>query len=503
MAKCLTGLQSGLFGDKMCEGIMKRLALLIAVGLCLQLTFSSSVQSAPEDSTQVKELNFVFLHGAGGTTCSSQLLEDSITEQLLFYIPGYEQANPGTKIRVNTLTRCYPDDVDINTWANNIADSIDKHFHDKKNLILIGHSMGGKSALYAVAQNSGGLADKVALVVTINSPIKSMYRYYIAGGGSVSDYWRTRWLVPDRGVFGSVAHYDSSQDGNWVGGNKHWLAFISGEAAPLSQQFDIGGVDALPRNMDDVIIPISAQYSDGADVVYYGEYGHSDFEALDEVAEFMAAQILRYLFGWRIEYSVLARSGTFEHKANWLLGTDYWDDVVGEVLASSGRLQHMNESYTEWQEWEDVLGECPPEGKRSSYRVSRVNSFPLLTSIQVSHWLSPDNPEDCRLYLRTRAAPRSRVQVDWSIYRQGLLPVGIERGRYEVEIVSGTPLTNITHVSWVTDDPRDLRLRIWSQAESPFRWFKTEWRVYSKESRQRKVIDEIPGQALLGANLGS
>ncbi len=41
------GLIGVLFGDKMCEGIMKRLALLIAVGLCLQLTFSSSVQSAP------------------------------------------------------------------------------------------------------------------------------------------------------------------------------------------------------------------------------------------------------------------------------------------------------------------------------------------------------------------------------------------------------------------------------------------------------------------------
>ncbi len=241
----------------------------------------------------------------------------------------------------------------------------------------------------------------------------------------------------------------------------------------------------------------------GADVIYYGEHGHSDFRVLDEVAGFMAEQILRYLFGGPIECSVFARGGTFEHKANWLPGTDYWEDVVGEVLVGSGRLEHKNESYIKWQEWEDVVGECPPEGKRSSYQVSRVSSFPFLTSIQESHWLSPDNPEDCRLYLRTRAAPRNRVQVDWSIYRQGLLPMEIKRDRYEVEIVTGTPLTNITRVSWVTDDPCDLRLRIWSQAESPFRWFKAEWGAYSKEIRQRKVIDEISGQALLVTTQGS
>ena len=482
---------------------MKRLALLIAIGLFVQLGFCSSAQSALEDPVQVKELNFVFLHGAGGSICDLQLLADSILEQLPAHILDYEQSTPGTSIRVDTLQRCYPNDVDIKTWANNIADSIDKHFHNKKNLILIGHSVGGKAALYAVAHNIGDLADKVALVVTINSPIKSLDEYYVTGGGSVLDYCRARWLLSDQGVCNSVAYYDSSQDGSWVGSNKHWLAFISGEAAPSSVQFDIGGIDAWPRDMDDSAIPISAQYSEGADVIYYGEHGHSDFRVLDEVAGFMAEQILRYLFGGPIECSVFARGGAFEHKANWLPGTDYWEDVVGEVLVGSGRLEHKNESYIKWQEWEDVVGECPPEGKRSSYQVSRVSSFPFLTSIQESHWLSPDNPEDCRLYLRTRAAPRSRVQVDWSIYRQGLLPMEIKRDRYEVEIVTGTPLTNITRVSWITDDPRDLRLRIWSQAESPFRWCKAEWRAYSKGIRQRKVIDEISGQALLVTTQGS
>jgi len=481
----------------MFKSIVKRLALLIAIALSTQLAISSPAQSAPDKPTQVKEFNFVFLHGAGGHTGALQLLGDLIIEQLPAYIFGYEQANPGTKVSVDTLQRYYPNDVDIDTWAKNIADSIEKHFPNKKNLILIGHSMGGKSALYAVAKNIGGLADKVVLVVTINSPIKRLQDYYFAGGGSAADYIKARWLMPDQGVYDSVTYYDSSQDGRWVGSNKHWLAFISAEAAPLSEQYNFAGVDPLPRDMDDGIIPISAQYADRADVVYYGEYGHSDFSQMDEVAQFMAGQILRYIFGGAIECSIFARSGNFEHKADWLLGTDHWEDVGGAVLAYSGRVQHKNESYTKWQEWEDVVGEFSLAGGRSSYRVNRV-SLPLLTGVQECRWMNPDDPRDCQLYIRTRAAPRSLVQAEWSVYQSRLLPVGMVRDHYEVHIVAGTPLTAIRSVLWTTDDPVDLRLQIYSEAQSPFRWFRAEWKVYFKGSRLRRIIDEIPSQTLSG-----
>jgi pimeloyl-ACP methyl ester carboxylesterase len=473
---------------------MKRLAVLITIGLCLQLSFSTLAQSAPEDPVQGKELNFVFLHGAGGNACSLQLLADSITEQLPAYILDYEQANPGTKVQADTLLRCYPNNVDIESWAENIADSINKYFPNKKNLVLIGHSMGGKAALYGVAQNVGGLADKVVLVVTINSPVKSLQQYYFAGGASVLDYYRALGLISDQGAVNSIVNYDSTEDGKQVGSAKHWLAFISAESSPLSEQFNVG-VDAFPRDMDDVIIPLSAQYSDGADVVYYGEHGHNDFASLDEVTNFMAEQILSYLFGGSIECSVLAKSGALEHKAGWFPGTDSWQDVVGEVLVSSGSLRHWNGS-PHWQEWEDVVGELLSGDERGSYQIRQVKYFPFLATIKESRWLSPDNPEDCRLDIKTRAAPGNYVQVDWSIYRCGLLPPGMERDHYEVKIVTGTPLTDISRVSWATADPQDLRLRIWSEAESPYRWFKAEWRVYSKESRQRKVIDEIPLEAL-------
>ncbi len=214
------------------------------------------------------------------------------------------------------------------------------------------------------------------------------------------------------------------------------------------------------------------------------------------MAGFIADQILRYLFGEPVECSVFVRGGIFEHKAGWLLGIDRWEDVFGEVVTASGRLWHMNESFTRWQEWEDVVGEGPSGDQRSSYQASRVGSFPFLTSLEESRWLSADNPEDGRLYLRTKAAPRNSIKVDWSIAQRPLLPVGVERDHYEVEIVTGTPLTKIGRVSWATDDPRDLRLRVWSEAESPFRWFKAEWRVYSKQSRQREVVAEISDEVL-------
>lgn len=478
--------------------VIKRLSFAIAIALCLQLGFAGAVQSATQGPVEVKELNFVFLHGAaGGNPCRVQGLADSIVGQIPEYIVGYEQANPGIEVRVNTLNRCYPDGVDVDTWAQNIAGSIDKYLPGEGSVILIGHSMGGKSAIHAAANNVGGLAERVALVVTINSPIKKLEDYPVTGGGSMFEFCRAaRWLGSDWGVCESVTYHDSSEDGKWLGENKHWLAFVSGENAPLSEQFDYGGFDPYPKDMDDGVIPLAAQYADGADVIYYGEYGHSDFGIISEVADSLAAEILRYVFGGSIECSVFARGGSFRHEAGGLLGTDYWEDIVGDVLARSGRLWHRNQSCTNWQqEWEDVVEYCPPtyeNYERSRYEIRRLSSSSLLASIEESRWLEPDNPEDFGLCLLTKAAAQNHIEVDWEIYRKGLLPVGTRRDHYEVEIVAGTPLAGVSGASWATDDPRDLRMQITSWAERPFQRFQAEWRVYHKESRQRKMIDEIP-----------
>jgi len=472
--------------------IMKRLSIVLAIVLCLQLGFSGSVSSAAESTGGVKELNFVFLHGAAGNPCGPQLLSDSIVEQIPSYVLKYEQANPGIKIKVNTLNRCYPNDVDMETWAQNIADSVNRYMPGEGKIIFVGHSMGGKSALYAVAKNIGNLADRTALVVTINSPVKSLDRYSVAGGGSFASFCRAALWA--RGACMSVALYDSSEDGKCVGQNRHWLAFISGENSPLSPQFDYGGVDTYPRDMDDGALPMSAQYSDGADVIYYGEYGHSEFHTIETVADFMGQEILQYIFGGAIECPVLARDGSLQHKAGSLLGTDYWQDIIGDVLGKSSRIWHWNPSYVKWQEWEDIAEYYPPTYEndlRSRYEVSLVDSVAILTGIEELRWLNPDNPEDCRFYLQTRAAPRNYIRVDWKIYRQGLLPEGTKRSHYEIELIAGTPLAEVYKASWETDNPRDLRAQVWSRAEKPFRWFEANWRVYYQESRYRKIIDEI------------
>jgi len=474
------------------KAMMKRVLLPILSMLCVVAACPGPAQAATESAANVKELNFVFLNGLNSNSSALQLLEDSIIDQMPAYITNYEYDHPDVNILTDTSLRTYPNDVYIDTWSQNIADSINKRFAGKKNLVLIGHSMGGKAALYAVSHNKGNLADKVAMVVTINSPIKSLVNYYYAGGDTALDYWGAQKLISNRGALASLVNYDSSQDGQWVSSNKHWLAFVSSESSPLSSQFDVNGIDALPRDMDDEIVPISAQYADGADAVYYGEYGHGDFTELDDVAGYMADQILRYIFGGNIECSVFARGGAFEHKAGIFPGTDHWEDLVGGVLAGSGTLTHQNDSYFKWQEWKDLVGESSIGGQRSSYQTTQKNSSPILTGIKQSSWASAVDPQDGRISLTTRAAPRSSAQVDWRVYQQGLLPSGITRDHYEVELNTGSQFTSIGQVSWETNDQRDVRLRIWSQAESPFRWFKAQWRVYYKESRQRKIIDGLP-----------
>ncbi len=477
----------------MLKNISRYVFAILAVVLCLQLGFGSATVSAA--GPEVKELNFVFLHGAGGNPCGPQLLADSILEQIPDYITKYQAANPGIEIRVNSMDRCYPNSVDVETWAQNIADSVDKYFGGRGNLIFVGHSMGGKSALYAVAHNVGGLGDKAAMVVTVNTPVKNMNRYQLVGGGSFTDFCRAGWLIlPDAGVCGSVGSYDSSDDGKWVGQNKHWLAFISGERAPLSEQFNYPGFDPYPRDMDDGALPISAMYAEGADVVYYGEHGHSDFTMMPDVAAPMAATILDYIFGNTVQCSVLERNGGWQHRAGFLLGTDVWQDTIADVLGQSNYLSHFNPSLTRWQDWEDTINYVPPtyeDQLRSRFEVTSRGSVPLLTSLVEARWLSPDDPSDCRLFIRTRAAPQNYIEVNWNIYVQGLLPVGKQRDHYEMEITAGTPLASINDAGWQTDDPRDLRVSVTSRAERPFRWYQATWRVYSQEPKQRNIVGEL------------
>jgi pimeloyl-ACP methyl ester carboxylesterase len=465
---------------------MKRILIfgLTAISTLLFMV-GSSVQAAP--AIQIKELNLVFLHGANGTSCAMQLLSDTINLKLPDFIAAYERENPGIKIRVDSMNRCYPNNVDINVWANNIAGSCKSFFH-QNNLILIGHSMGGKTALYATANDIGGLQNMVSAVVTINSPVKNLSQYYFTGG---ADYWSAAWLIPqDHGVVSSLANYDASPDGAWVGKNKHWLALCSAESAPSSPQFDVSGVDPLPRDMDDRIVPISAQYADGADVVYYGEHGHSDFETDPALASYQAEFILRYIFGGTIEYSVLADQGSLKHTAGWFPVSYTWRDTIGEFPIQEGTIVRKNDSF-KWQNYEDVVGLSESPEKRSSFEATRA-SLPGLSALLGADWVSPDNDNDDRLLIETRAAPWSTVKIDWII--NGFEEIqGRIRDRYEVCIETGTPFTSIKDANWISDDNiNDFRLFIDSEAQGPLRYFEASWKTFSREYASHKIIDEMP-----------
>ncbi|MBN2239301.1 MAG: hypothetical protein JW712_05970 [Dehalococcoidales bacterium] len=471
----------------------KKLISLCVLLLCLQLSIFQAVQAAP--STEViKELNFVFLHGMGGNPCAFQSLADQINDMIPYFIDRYQEKNPGIQIKVNMLDRCYPGYVSIETWAKNIADSINEHFGEKDNLILVGHSMGGKTALYTVAHDIGAIADRVAAVITINSPVKKLNDYYVPGGGPMLEYCRTVLLGDDEGVCDSVAFYDSSADGLKISQEKHWLAFISAESSPVSSDFNQSGVDIWPRNLDDGVVPLTAQFADGADVIYYGQSQHSDAGEVEEISKNLSNFILLYIFGYPVDFSVPARTGIIEHEADWLLGTDQWSDIVGGIATANGTIVHQNKSFFKWGEWEDIIGDCE-EGDERSYSHIHLASTPLISSISGANWVS-ENTSDCRLNVITRAAPLTKLEVEWTVFSAGILPEENPRSFYDIEITKGTPLASIIGINWWKDNPQNPVIWVRSQAQSPFRWFEARWSTYMKESRVVNIIDDIPEQVI-------
>ncbi len=463
---------------------MKRLIVVtLALIALLGAGLSPAGHAAP--AVQIKEVNLIFLHGMGGTSCAMQLLSDMINAKLPDFIANYEARHPDIKIQVDSLNRCYPNYVDINSWANNIADSIKTYSH-QKNLVLIGHSMGGKTALYTAANNIGNLSDNIAAVVTINSPVRNLNQYYFTGG---ADYWQAAWLIPQNsGIIDSLSSYDASPDGTWVATHKHWLALTSAESSPLSKQFDVQGFDPLPRNMDDTIVPISAQYAEGADTVYYGEYAHGEFETDPVIASLLAEYILRYIFGGTIEYAALEGQGDIKHTAGWFPVSYRWDEIAGEFPIISGTITHKNDSF-KWQEWEDIVGSDSITNKRSSYETI-LTSLGTLTGIMEANWIAESDTSDARLYLKTRAAPKTTVSVDWTI-KGHVENQSKVRDHYEIQITTGTPFTYINDISWITENPADFRLQINSEAKGPLRWFEAAWRTYFREYRYRELIEEM------------
>jgi hypothetical protein len=105
------------------KAIMKRVYLVVLSLICLLAVFPTTAQAASAQTSN-KEVNFVYLHGYTGTAAGIQLLSDNIESRLPAYIANYENQHPGIEVTSEGLLRSYPNIVDINTWAINIADAI-------------------------------------------------------------------------------------------------------------------------------------------------------------------------------------------------------------------------------------------------------------------------------------------------------------------------------------------------------------------------------------------
>ncbi len=440
-----------------------------------------------QTGSHTKDLAFVFLHGMGGNPGTLQGLSDNIFDKLPGYVTDYGQTHPGVSVAYEeeSLNRQYPNYTDLDTWAKNVAESIRKYF-PYNNIILVGHSMGGKVALYLTSHDIDGLASRIAAVVTVNSPVQHLAEYYATGG---SDAWQVATMITeDEGVLDSLKDYDSSADGLWVAQNKRWLAFVSAEPSPTSPDFDRNGVDLEPRDMDDGIVPISAQYAEGADVVYYGVHAHSSVGSEPAVAETLATTILDYVFGRDVAFSVLADSGTASYDAGLMPSTYKWQEVAGEVPLLRGELTYRNDSLFRWRSQEYVVGDAVLDGRRSRFRVSD-RSLWLVSGVSKTAWVS-GTEADGRLVIRVFAAPKSAVRVSWEI--TGYQPKPVERDRYEVRQYGGTPFTGVADVKWADTDSDDFRLQITSHAQGPVRWLKLDWKTYYKQTSSGYVIDGLP-----------
>ncbi len=447
--------------------------------------------ASAQGTALVKQLNFVFIHGAGSTAATMQGLSDDVEAMSQDYIASYQQTNPGVRVQVNTLLRSYPNDVDVTTWAENLAADTAAHFAGKTDLILVGHSTGGKAALYAVAHNTGGLGDNTSAVITINSPVKPLNSFYVFGGGGASNYCKLGLLLNQHGLCDSVGGYDSSADGLWVGLNRHWLALISGEPAPLSPLFDKSGLDGWPRNIDDGLVPTQAEWADGADVIYYGVHEHSEFQRDPALGRQIAGYVLDYVFGRPLDCAVSGPSGDFGHRAGFLPFAYHWQDELGDTPDPSGSVSHHNGSLVRWQSWRDTVGVCSPGAVRSRFQVKKTGGLPLWTSVGTAGWVTAD-ATDCRLEVTARAGPLSTVRLEWTVFEYTPVPPPSERAYYDITILGGTSLSGVTDAGWTTGDPSDPRIAASSRADGPFRWYQARWHAFYTETRTRDIIDQIP-----------
>jgi pimeloyl-ACP methyl ester carboxylesterase len=296
--------------------------------------YANNYPNTAESIDQGSTINILFLHGMPATLNVLKPLREKLEELL-----SYEN------VSLNWWYPLLPDFESLDNWADNVVDEIDE-WSPNGSIVIIGLSMGGKVALHTVSQARFGIQDKVELVITINSPIKKFQQYYNCFFGykypkpllPFMATWVMGYEKPDG--LSDVIFYDSTSEAEWVASEKSLLTFVSGEKIPNSPDFNEVFGDMFPRDCDDGIIPMSAQYISSSTMVYYGQHQHEavfrDLSlggARDDIAE----NITQYLLGQSIQCSVVVDSGYIHHQSDMFSMNGSWSDSVGEHEVNSSR----------------------------------------------------------------------------------------------------------------------------------------------------------------------
>ncbi len=426
------------------------------------------------------EIWMAFFHGLGGNSSVNRPLIENISR--LFEQQG---------VTLKYINPSLPNDVSLEEWSANIALAVSDWAKNETQtrpwIILVGHSMGGKASLHAVAQNLKGIDSYVSSVITLNSPIKNLGRYR-----PFTYFWNGLFLrllaeqyIHEAKVVAikDCRDIDTSIDGKtWVEGmNRSWLSFISAEIYPTDPAYDLRiqnkTIDPYPRYMDDGLVPIDAQYTDDATTVYYGTCGHQAMLKNPVAIQTITNTTVRYLLGESINISSFSDAWVYNHQA---VRSTYWDDVVGrdETLMDSGHIYHAAGLLPPYQ-WVDVVGGNHTSNLRSRYETQQTCC--IGSRIQNVSWEST-NQTDYRLKIISQALPVCKIELDWRVY--GIIYPEYQRDHYEVQVLDGSSYgrSRITYAGWIDSNCTDVGIGIqsWVFLGS----IKVQWSAYLKEPKQ-------------------
>jgi pimeloyl-ACP methyl ester carboxylesterase len=399
-----------------------------------------------KQSSSQPEIWMAFFHGLGGNSTVNIPLIKNISKNL-------EQRG----ISLKYINPQLPNDVSLDEWSNNIATAIDAWAKNETQthpwIVLVGHSMGGKAGLHAVANKIKNIDMYVSSVITINSPIKNIGRYR-----PFTYFWNGMLLhlVAERvlhthkvAALKDCRDIDTSIDGRkWLSlGNRNWLSLISAEAYPTDPECDVQlrqkPIDMYPRFMDDGLVPVDAQYTEDSTTIYYGICWHQAMVDNPTAINLLANIIVKYITGEPVDISLFHDAWIYDHQTR--IPTQ-WNDTIGrdEILLDSGHISHAAGIFPPYR-WVDSVGGSFVD-QRNRYEVQKTSG--VGSRIMSVSWTST-NPTDYRLNIATQLLPGCKIELDWRIY--GIIPPQFERDRYEIEVLEGSSYghSGIQYAGWV------------------------------------------------------